>query len=122
MSQTKVLVADDDTGILDAIKIILEDEGYAIQTTTDGDAVKVLDGDLPQLILLDIWMSGHDGRDLCRLLKNRTATKHVPIILISATTDVDKMAIECGADDYIVKPFDLDELINKVKKYIISQT
>ncbi len=112
------MIADDDIGILDAIRIILEDEGYQIETTTDGNALREIEDKLPDLLLLDVWMSGSDGRDLCRYLKRQPETCNMPVILISATTEVENMASQCGADDYMLKPFDLDELLDKVKKYL----
>ena len=69
------------------------------------------------LLLLDIWMSGHDGKEICRALKRGDATKKVPIILISASRDVELSASEAGADDWIAKPFDMKNLLAKVKKH-----
>lgn len=114
----KIIVADDDSAILDVIKIILEDEGYTVETTLNGAHVlEKAKKFQPQLILLDIWMSGEDGRDICRRLKENSATKQIPVIMISANRDMDKMSQECGADDCIAKPFEMSELLAKVKQY-----
>lgn len=113
----KVLVADDDPAILHSIKMLLEDEGYCVETAVgDRTAQAVLDFS-PGLILLDIWMSGMDGRDICKQLKSQKSTKHIPVIMISAHQDVENIAIGSGADDFIAKPFDIFKMLEKVEHY-----
>jgi DNA-binding response OmpR family regulator len=113
-----ILIADDDSAILDATSMILEDEGYKVRTSSDGKAVDDLTGELPDLLLLDIWMSGKDGREICRQVKNNLRTKHIPVIMISANRDTEKIAMEAGAEDFITKPFDIDVLLEKVQKHL----
>lgn len=109
-----ILVIDDDPDIIDAVEIVLEDEGYDVQTTTKPE--KVLDGSTqPDLFLIDIWMSGQNGKDICIQLKQNPKTKHIPIILFSANKDTAQIAQEAGADDFILKPFDIDDLLEKIK-------
>ena len=117
--QKKILVADDDPGIVDAIQIMLETVGYHVSTTVNGSTVRDMKDELPDLLLLDIWMSGQDGRDICRLLKQQATTKHIPIIMVSANKDTAKIAREAGADDFIAKPFEMSELLSKVEKYVL---
>ena len=117
MSKKKIMIADDDTGILEAIQIMLEDEGYDVIVTLDGKAVQDMQDDLPDVLLLDIWMSGIDGTGICRYLKSQNRTKHIPIILCSANKDTQKLAKECGADDFIAKPFEMMDFLNTIKKY-----
>jgi CheY-like chemotaxis protein len=74
-------------------------------------------GKLPDLLLLDIWMSGMDGKEICKHLKSQEVTKHIPIIMISANKDTQKIAFECGADDFIAKPFQMKNLLQKVAQY-----
>jgi len=112
--QKKVLVADDDPGILDMIQLVLEDAGYVVVTSMDGGVDKLLKLSKPNIILLDIWMSGVDGRDICRHLKSEHETKHIPVIMISANKDTEQIARAAGADDFIHKPFDIRVLIQKV--------
>lgn len=114
MQKKKILVADDDPAIVDAIQIMLEDAGYEVSTTVDGETVYKMEKEYPDLLLLDIWMSGQDGRELCKFLKSRDATKEIPIIMISANKDTAKMAKDSGANDFIEKPFDMNELLKKV--------
>jgi DNA-binding response OmpR family regulator len=113
----KILIAEDDEGILEAMKIMLELEGYEVKTTVDGKAIHDMKEELPDLLLLDIWMSGMDGRDICKYLKSQEYTKHIPIILMSASKETEKTAREVGADDFLAKPFELDELVAMVDKY-----
>ena len=69
--EKRILVVDDEQGILKVVQAILEDEGYSVQTSLDGQCLQNLQGDLPDLILLDIMLGGEDGRDLCAQLKER---------------------------------------------------
>jgi CheY-like chemotaxis protein len=115
----KILIADDDISILEAMQMILEDAEYEVTTTEDGQTVQDMH-DLPDVLLLDIWMSGMDGVDICRHLKSQDRTKHLPIILCSANKDTQKLAEECGADDFLAKPFEMMDLLDKVEKYTSS--
>ncbi|MEO6508980.1 MAG: response regulator transcription factor [Patescibacteria group bacterium] len=118
MKKKRILVADDDPAIVDSIKYMLEDEGYEVETTVDGETVGKMFEDQPDLLLLDIWMSGQDGRDICRALKAQETTKHIPIIMISANKDTEKIAKEAGANDFVGKPFDIEDLLNKIKQQL----
>jgi DNA-binding response OmpR family regulator len=114
----KIMIAEDDDGILDAMKIMLEMHGYEVTTTIDGRTVQDMKDELPDLLLLDIWMSGIDGRTICKHLKGQELTKHIPIIMVSASKDVADSAHNAGANDFLAKPFEMDELLAKVTKYI----
>ncbi len=115
-----IMVVDDDEGILDGFEAMLEGEGYKVITSPDPDYLKSLNQDYPDLILLDVLLSGVDGREVCKRLKNNKDTKHIPIILMSAAPDVEKSAKEC-ADNFLKKPFEMDEVLKVIKKYIVSQ-
>jgi DNA-binding response OmpR family regulator len=115
----KILIADDNAGIVEAVKMMLEDEGYAVDTTLSGADVKNLHGELPAVLVLDIWMAGEDGRDICKHLKGQEATRHLPIILFSAHKDVQHIAREVGADDFLLKPFDIDDLLSKIRHFAV---
>lgn len=116
---SKVLVIDDDESILDAITLVLEDAGYDVQGTFKGkDAFRKVAEFHPDVILLDLLMSGHDGRHICKKLKRNPVTKSIPIIMISAHPTAERGAVECGADDFLAKPFDTDILLGKIKKHL----
>lgn len=114
----KILLADDDPAIVDSMQLMLETVGYEVDTTVDGETVLKMEEELPDLLLLDIWMSGQDGREICKYLKSQKDTQHIPIIMISANKDTAKIAKESGANDFLAKPFEMSDLLAKVEKYI----
>lgn len=114
----RILVADDDTAILHVMTLMLEDAGYEVTSTVDGETVQKVLSELPDLILLDIWMSGIDGREICKQLKSQKKTKHIPIIMISANKDTKDIAKKAGANDFLAKPFEMNDLLALVEKYI----
>lgn len=114
----RILVADDDQAILDATKLLLEYEGYEVMTASDGDTVRKIYSDLPDIILLDIWLSGTDGAEIARFLKEQEHTRHIPIILFSANRNIVELAKKSGAEDALMKPFNLSDLLQKVQKHI----
>ena len=97
---------------------MLEDDGYEVMPIADPTKVQEMQGKLPDLLLLDIWMAGRDGTSICKQLKSQPTTRTLPIILCSANYDTAQIAKECGADDSIAKPFDIAELLTKVNKYV----
>ena len=115
----KILVVDDDEGILEGFQALLENEKYIVITASSGQSFKTLiKSDQPDLILLDVLLSGEDGRDICRELKSNEATKTIPIIMISAHPKAEKTTKEAGADAYLAKPFEMDDLLTLIRKYI----
>jgi DNA-binding response OmpR family regulator len=116
----KVLVVDDDPDILDALRFLLEFAGYEVKTTEKGEYAENLrdtNGGLPDLIILDVLLSGKDGRLICQKLKSQQDTKHIPILMISAHPNAKQSVAAVGADDFLAKPFDMDELLAIVVKY-----
>jgi DNA-binding response OmpR family regulator len=116
-----ILVVDDDPDILDALEWMLEDAGYEVQTSDKGDYAENLhdtNGGLPDLIILDVLLSGKDGRTICRLLKNRPDTRRIPIVMISAHPSAAGSVRAVGADDFVAKPFDIDELLSTVERHV----
>lgn len=115
----KVLIVDDDHAILEAMQIAIEDEGYTVQTVADGNsAADKAKEFLPDIILLDLLLSGKDGTEIIGMLRNQEETKDIPVILLSAHPNAAQTAKNCGANDFLPKPFDVDELLSKVAKYI----
>jgi len=112
-----ILVADDDPGIVDVLTLILEDAGYKIKSTLSGHSVVNLKQDLPDLILLDIWLAGMDGGNICKFLKSQKKTNHIPIVMISANKDTEEIALAAGANDFIKKPFEMADLLSRVEKF-----
>ncbi len=116
---SKILIVDDDEGILDALSLILEEEGYDVEGTVKGQEVftKVKKVQ-PHLILLDMLLSGNDGRHICKTLKTDNKTKTIPIIMISAHPNAKVSAFESGADDFLPKPFEREELLEKIEHFV----
>jgi len=118
---TKILVVDDDPDILEGISIILETEGYTVATNSEGEKtyerIKKFN---PDLILLDVLMSGSDGRTICKNLKSKANTKKIPVIMISADPGAKSGSLKAGANEFISKPFEIDDLINAIRKFTVS--
>jgi CheY-like chemotaxis protein len=74
-----ILILDDDPAIVEALSLIIEDAGYTLRTLSEGETLESMHADLPGVVLLDIWMSGKDGRDVCTLLKSQETTRDIPI-------------------------------------------
>lgn len=117
--QKKILVVDDEPDILEFLLELLEQEGYTVAITEKGEYLEQLQQDsLPDIILLDVLLSGKDGREIVKYLKSREETRHVPVIMFSANPGAEKTAREAGADDFVAKPFEIDEILAKITKYI----
>lgn len=117
MLKKRIYVADDDPAILEIIKMILEDEGFEVETSNDGKSIQEGLDITPDLVLLDIRMSGSDGGEICRSLKSKWDTQNIPVVLISANKDITTIARSCSANDFLPKPFDITDLINLTHKY-----
>ena len=110
-----VLVVDDDPRILSMMRRILEIDGYSVVTAAEGDAaLETLRREQVDLVVLDVMLPGADGFEVCRTVRRESA---VPILMLTARDEaVDKVnGLDCGADDYVVKPFDAEELLARVR-------
>jgi two-component system alkaline phosphatase synthesis response regulator PhoP len=121
MNSKKILIVDDEVDLVETLRLPLEMEGYTVLVSSNGeDALNQARKEKPHLIILDIMLPKLDGYKVCRLLKFDERYKHIPILMLTAKTqEKDKiLGAETGADEYITKPFDIDELIEKIKKYL----
>jgi len=118
MSKEKILVVDDENDIVELLQYNLEKEGYRISCAFSGEkCLEFIKTKLPDLVLLDLMLPEIDGLDVCKVLKNNPQTSSIPIIMLTAKgeeTDI-VLGLELGADDYITKPFNLRELLARVK-------
>jgi DNA-binding response OmpR family regulator len=121
MGKGRILVVEDDFDISNMLRIYFSGQGYDVQVAPrGGDALTLTRKQLPQLIVLDIMLPDMNGYDVCRELRSTTRTSHIPIIFLTQKDErSDKIAgLELGADDYITKPFDIEELKLRVKNQI----
>jgi len=117
MAKAKILVVDDEIYIVHILDFSLGMEGYEVVTALDGEqALQKVKTEQPDLIVLDIMMPKLDGYETCKQLKSDPATKHIPVILLSAKgLNVDqRLGFDVGADDYITKPFSPRKLVERV--------
>src|ERR1700674_4377198 len=112
----RILVVDDSPAILDVMVVTLEAEGYEVSTSLTGACLGQMGRNPPDLILLDVLLSGEDGGEICQSLKKDEHTRHIPVILISAHNGLRVTAEECGADGFLIKPFHLIDLRDIVKR------
>jgi DNA-binding response OmpR family regulator len=118
----RILAVDDDKDILEVLQLILEDSGYEVETLADGHLLfDKIEKNQPDLIILDIMLGNMDGRDLCRDVKANKGTHDIPVILLSASHAITNSLKQNGnPDDFIAKPFDIDELIQRVERQLAA--
>ncbi len=107
----RILVVEDDPAIAQLLQLMLEDEGYTVSATRDPSELTEAAVPLPDLVLLDLRLSGANGGEVCRRLKGQDRTGGVPVVLVSADPHAATVAGECGADAVLAKPFDLDDAL-----------
>lgn len=111
----RILIVDDDPDILEFLRLVVEEEGYVVMTSLSGEPLEHLPhGELPDLIVSDVMLSGTDGRSLVKTLKSQEETKTIPVILMSAYHSAAETARQAGADDFLAKPFSLDGFLTKI--------
>lgn len=111
-----ILIVDDEPDIVLAIAAILQDAGYSVASATrrEGLMWHLSQDSLPDLILLDMLLSDQRGTEITEELKQGQATRHIPILMLSAHPDAEQEARTAGADGFIAKPFDLEDLLATV--------
>ncbi len=118
MGQGRILVVEDDLDISKMLRIYFDSQGYEVLVANRGnDALEICRRKLPNVVVLDIQLPDIDGYEICRQLRSNTRTSYVPIIFLTQKDErSDKIAgLELGADDYITKPFDIEELKLRVE-------
>lgn len=117
----KVFVIEDDRDIRETIVYVLEEEGYEVHSSESSKLLRSVDTEKPDIILLDNWLtdwtSDANGQQLSKQLKTNPATSHIPVIIISAVSNVKEIAEAGLADSYLMKPFDVSELVSIVKRF-----
>ncbi len=116
----KILVTEDDPGLQDIYKFIFEKAGYEVAVSADAGCIYEDDFLNPDIIILDRYLIGIDGLDVCRFLKNEAKTSTIPVIMVSSSPGITILAKQAGADDSMEKPFRMNELLLKVSKWITN--
>ena len=115
----KILIIDDEESIVKVVEARLQANGFIVFTATDGEqGLKILEAEDPDLILLDIVMPKMDGYTFVRKIKYNNSIRPIPIIMLTARDQMKELFDLEGVKDYIVKPFDAEELIEKINTHI----
>lgn len=115
----KIFVADDDPSITEVVRIILESNGYTVLTPSSVETIlSEIQQTLPDLVMLDLWMSGVEGKKIAQTLKSAPNTSQIPVVVFSAHNEGAQIAKAAGAEDYLAKPFDIDVLLSTIQKYV----
>jgi len=125
MSKKLILAVDDEEDILELIDYNLKKEGYEVILARSGnEALKTIQTNMPDLILLDLMLPDIDGFDICKIVKNNSKTAHIPIIMLTAKgEDADIVSgLELGASDYVVKPFSHRVLLARIRAILRQKT
>lgn len=117
----KIMVCDDDQGILDVIQMLLETENFTVYTEVHSpNLISSIQLHSPDLLLLDLWMPFMAGDELLKTIRHNEEIKHLPVIVLSASVDGSDIAEDAGANAFIAKPFDMNDLISKVKGLLMN--
>ena len=125
MASKRILIVDDTKELLQVISQRLKSWGYEVLTASTGEeGLRIASEQLPDLVLLDVMMPKLKGRDACARLKADPKTKHIPVIFLTALQLPDhvKAGLDVGADDYIVKPFEPDELKERIRLCLLRHS
>ena len=110
-------IVDDNSAILDSLEILLKMEGYEVKKFEKGSELLhnlKLNQSFPDAVLMDVFINDEDGRDFCRLIKADNHLKIIPVLIMSANNGLSNSAFENGADDFISKPFELEDILGKM--------
>lgn len=118
-----ILVVEDDPQVARLISLVLQRNGYQSQVVADGQtALEKARENRPMMIFADLTIKGMGGEQLCSTLKSSPETKSIPYVVVSGDRDIAEKARVCGADDFMGKPFEFDDLIRLVNKYAKAES
>lgn len=117
----KVLIFDDDEDILAICTYILEEQGWQVSTFSNcNNVIEKVESIMPEVILMDNWIPDSGGIVATQAIKQKERLKHIPVVYFSANNDIKTLAHQAGADSFLAKPFDLEELENIVNQFNIN--
>ena len=115
----RVLVVEDEPNIVDSLSFLMKQAGFDVRIARDGDAaLRMIENDIPDLVLLDIMMPRRDGYDVCRTIRSNPDWRDVRVVMLTAKgREFDRQkSLDLGADDFITKPFSTRDLVQRVSK------
>ena len=117
---SRILIIDDDKDLLTVVQALLLKRGFEVYAFSNWESAwGGIKNCKPQLILLDVFLSGTDGLDACKKLKSSYFTRHIPVIVLSSYPNIAETAIyEYGADEFIAKPFEVNEIVSKINNIL----
>ena len=116
---SKIIIVDDSEDILNVMRYFLEEKGYTIETVTNHDElIPLIKSFSPSIIILDIFLSGEDGREICRQLRKHQSTRHLCVLMFSASPKALTNYADYGADGFIEKPFSLTDIVDKIENVL----
>jgi CheY-like chemotaxis protein len=113
-----IIVVDDDPGILDIMEMIFSRAGYKVIAYSGPEPLMSNHFEHPAAIVLDKQLSGADGLEVCRYLKDQPSTRDIPIIMVSASMNIGELAAKAGANAFVEKPFKVKHLLEVVEQYV----
>lgn len=120
-----ILIIEDVEDHLEIVKLILEQHNYCVLAATDGrSGLESVKKNLPSLVILDVMLPEMNGYEVCKAIKENEKTRTIPVIMLSVRSNPEDIeaAYKAGANKYMIKPFNLEELINEVKKHLGEET
>ena len=121
MTKNKILIVDDERQLVSLVSLHMSMSGYEVLTANDGEAaLSIIDKEKPDLVILDLMLPKIDGWEVCKRLRTESKIGDIPVIMLTARSEAgDKLrGFECGADDYVTKPFSPRELVARVKRVL----
>jgi len=120
LCMSKILILDDDLDLLTVVKSLLQKKGFDVSAYSDWHkALGAVRTYKPQVILLDVFLTGTDGLDICKKLKSSNFTRNIPVIMFSSYPNIAETAIyEFGADDFMAKPFEVNDMVRKIRRLL----
>jgi two-component system phosphate regulon response regulator PhoB len=114
----KILIIENDREIRSIVEFILSEEGFDTQSSPEPETLAEVLQFKPDLILIDEFINSRPGHRLCHKIKQEPKLTHLPVIILSTSNDIELIVKECNANDYIRKPFDIEEMVDKVLRVI----
>lgn len=119
ISSKRILIVDDDPAIVESLHFVLEDSGYSVDSYENGNMLeKSFKSNRPDLILMDYLLPGDDGCTLTKKIKQKKEIQNIPVIIMSASYNIQDLVAKSGADGFLAKPYDIDQLLETIEKYV----